>query len=114
MHREKAAFVKIFDRNSTEHQQKDGLFLQDSTNLKIDPTTSPKQYSHCCVDLLRIKSSLHSFMNLRIGIGGTSLLAGNTKNGVHVVVTHISSLGGHVLWAHGDGKVLGGDCLIRK
>jgi hypothetical protein len=53
---------------------------------------------------------------LRIGISRTSLLAGNTKNGVHVVVAHVSSLSGNVLWVHRHGKILGGncDCMMAK
>ena len=41
-----------------------------------------------------------------IGIGGTGLLAGGTKDRVHVVVTHVGSLGGNVFWAKSGWKVL--------
>ncbi len=41
-----------------------------------------------------------------IGIGGTGLLARDTKDGIHVVVTHVRSLGGNVFRAKGAGKSL--------
>ena len=51
-----------------------------------------------------------SMTNLRIRIGGTSLLAGNTVDGVHVVVTHVSSLSGLVLRVESQRQVLWVHC----
>ena len=45
-------------------------------------------------------------LNLMIGIGGTGLLARDTKDRIHVVVTHVRSLGSNVLRAEGAGKSL--------
>ena len=56
----------------------------------------------------------YPFGNLRIRIGGTGLLARDSKDGVHVVVTHVSSLGSNVLWVHGQGHVLGAHCGLTK
>jgi len=47
-----------------------------------------------------------STLSLMIGIGSTSLLTGNTEDGVHVVVTHVSSLGRNVFRVHGTWKPL--------
>lgn len=41
-----------------------------------------------------------------IGIGSTGLLAGSSENRVHVVVTHVGSLGGNVFWTNSGWKVL--------
>eukprot|EP00533_Pseudo-nitzschia_delicatissima_P013448 CAMPEP_0197262522 /NCGR_PEP_ID=MMETSP1432-20130617/542_1 /TAXON_ID=44447 /ORGANISM="Pseudo-nitzschia delicatissima, Strain UNC1205" /LENGTH=143 /DNA_ID=CAMNT_0042726823 /DNA_START=120 /DNA_END=551 /DNA_ORIENTATION=- len=46
------------------------------------------------------------WLNLMIGIGGTGLLARDTKDRIHVVVTHVRSLGSNVLRAEGAGKSL--------
>jgi hypothetical protein len=41
-----------------------------------------------------------------VGIGGTSLLARDTKDGIHVVVTHVGSLSGNVFRTEGNWKSL--------
>lgn len=51
---------------------------------------------------------------LWIRVGGTGLLAGDTTNGVHVVVTHVSSLSGLVLRVHGQRQVLWVHCCDFK
>lgn len=49
-----------------------------------------------------------------IGIGGTGLLARDTENRIHVVVTHVCSLGSNVFGAHGDGKSLLVHCCAES
>ena len=53
-----------------------------------------------------------------VGIGGTSFLARNSKNRIHVVVTHVGSLGRNVFRAQGNRKALLAhyyrDCQIEK
>jgi len=44
--------------------------------------------------------------NLRIRIGSTSLLAGDSVDGIHVVVSHVGPLRGLVFRAHRNGQVL--------
>jgi hypothetical protein len=49
-----------------------------------------------------------------VGIGGTSFLARDSKNRIHVVVPHVGSLGRNVFRAQGDGKVFLVHCGSRE
>jgi hypothetical protein len=63
---------------------------------------------------LQIKTLIGRVVCLRLGVGSTSLLAGNSVNGVHVVVTHVSPLSCLILGFHGDGEVLFSHCASWK
>jgi hypothetical protein len=63
---------------------------------------------------LQIKTLIGRVVCLWLGVGSTSLLAGNSVNGVHVVVTHVSSLGSNVFRAHGAGKIRSGHCSVEE
>jgi hypothetical protein len=49
-------------------------------------------------------------MVLMVRIGRTSTLTRNTVDGVHVMVTHVCTLGSNVFRAHCRWKVLGSRC----
>lgn len=51
-------------------------------------------------------SSLITITNLRLWVHGTGALATDTKDGVHVMVSHVGSLCCLILWVHAEGETV--------
>lgn len=65
-------------------------------------------------DHIHRSNTIQSINSLMVGIGGTSFLARDSKNRIHVVVTHVGSLGRDVFRAKGDRKVFLVHCGSRE